>query len=382
MLPELLPMVIGGVTRDSWMGKPPLIFRTMALVPLPFLALGPVLGGGWALVALFYLSIFAFFADETLVAGGETVGGQGRLDVILADAVPVILGVAHLLLLPMAILFLSRGDAGRAESLMIFLAYALFFGTISTANAHELIHRPDWFRASLGKWIFVSLLFGHHVSAHLAVHHRHVATPQDPNTAHLNEGFYHFFRRAWLGSYFAGMAAENDRARLGDGRGTVTGHPYFIYIAGALVFLALALAWGGARGVAIYLGFAIIAQAQLLLSDYVQHYGLERRIGANGKYERVTIRHAWNAPHAFSTALMLNAPRHSDHHAHPLIRYSELRTRASDGAPVLPHSIPVMSLVALFPARWRRLMNPLVADWVRQQDMNRRTGQTSGQLTA
>jgi alkane 1-monooxygenase len=57
---------------------------------------------------------------------------------------------------------------------------------------------------------------------------------------------------------------------------------------------------------------------------------------------------------------MLNAPRHSDHHAHPSRPYAVLRL--SDG-PLLPRSLPVMAGVALFPRRWRRMMDPLVAKW-------------------
>lgn len=54
----------------------------------------------------------------------------------------------------------------------------------------------------------MTLLFGHHTSAHRLVHHRHVATPSDLNTARLGESFWHFFPRALVGSFRAGLAAE------------------------------------------------------------------------------------------------------------------------------------------------------------------------------
>jgi alkane 1-monooxygenase len=96
-----------------------------------------------------------------------------------------------------------------------------------------------------------------------------------------------------------------------------------------------------------------------MLSDYVQHYGLSRRIMADGKPEPVGSRHSWNAPHLMSSALMLNAPRHSDHHANPARPFPALRLE--DNMPMLPRSLPVMACVALFPRLWRRVMDPRVA---------------------
>jgi alkane 1-monooxygenase len=85
------------------------------------------------------------------------------------------------------------------------------------------------------------------------------------------------------------------------------------------------------------------------LSDYVQHYGLRRAAG-----ERVATAHSWNAPQWFSSSLMLNAPRHSDHHAHPTRPYPALRLE--DDAPILPWPLPLACFVALIPRLWRRKM--------------------------
>lgn len=345
-----------------------LLFRATALFPVPFLALAPLYGGHWAFVALFYMTVFAYYADEALMASGGAVSRPGRFDRAVREAVPVVLGLAHLGLLPLAILCLTGSGLGLPEKLVIFAAYALFFGVVSTANAHELIHRRDRFRHTLGKWVFISMLFGHHVSSHLLIHHRHAATPKDPNTARLNENVYRFLRRAWLGSFREGLAAECGRLKRARKSRLHPANPYLIYVLGALAFVALAWVLGGVAGLLIYLFYAFLAQMQLLLSDYVQHYGLERPVRPNGRYEKVTIRHSWNAAHTFSSALMMHAPRHSDHHTKPSRGYSELRTRAADGAPVLPYSLLVMSVIALKPRAWKRLMNPLVADWVRAQD--------------
>ncbi|MDO5644030.1 MAG: fatty acid desaturase, partial [Paracoccus sp. (in: a-proteobacteria)] len=90
-------------------------------------------------------------------------------------------------------------------------------------------------------------------------------------------------------------------------------------------------------------------------SDYVQHYGLGRRV-RDGRVEPVGPRHSWDAPHPFSSLAMVNAPRHSDHHAHPARPYPALRLDAGT-RPMLPFSLPVMGAMALLPPVWRRVMD-------------------------
>jgi len=321
-----------------------------ALVPLPLLVMGAVYGTGWSILAIIYLTVLAFLLDETLPRYFGLESGRW------ARQIPVILALAHLVLLPLAVIRLGGdNDLTTTDKALIFIAFGLFFGTVSMANAHELIHRPDRMRRTLGTMVFTSLLFGHHVSAHLGVHHRFVATPHDPNSARLNEGFYRFFARAWRGSFRAGLKVETAR------HGLTWHHPYGVYISGALATLGLAFWIAGPTGALACLGLAAFAQMQLLLSDYVQHYGLSRAQTTPGKYVPVTPAHSWNSPHRFTAALMLNAPRHSDHHAHPSTPYHALRLLEDQGALLLPHSLPAMSVLALSPTLWRRVMNPRVA---------------------
>ena len=90
---------------------------------------------------------------------------------------------------------------------------------------------------------------------------------------------------------------------------------------------------------------------------------------ANGKPEPVTAAHSWNTPHWASSALMLNAPRHSDHHTHPQRPYPALRL--PDDAPQLPWPLPLACLIALFPPFWRRKMAPELARWQARQSLSK-----------
>ena len=328
-------------------------FAIIALTPVGLIALGALAGGSWIWAALGYMTLVAWALDKLIAPGRSGAATQAAG----ADALSVILAAAHFLLLGLVIRALAAGGSGLAEGVGLFLAAGLFFGQVSNANAHELIHRSDRRLFQLGRWVYISLLFGHHTSAHLKVHHRFAASAEDPNTARAGESFYAFAPRAWRGSFRKGY--EIERAEIiRRGRGGAT--PYVTYILGAAGFLLLSLLAFGWAGVAVHLGLAAHAQAQLLLSDYVQHYGLTRKAGANGRREPIGPAHSWNATGWFTARLMLNAPYHSDHHAHPSRPYPALALPDRAVAPRLPASLPVMSVLALYPAGWRRAMDRAV----------------------
>ena len=333
-------------------------FAIVALAPAGLIALGATAGGGWIWAALGYMTLFAWALDKLVPATGAPARPEDNAR--QADLISVLLAIAHFLLLGLTVRALAGGGFGAAASGGLYLAAGLFFGQVSNANAHELIHRGDRRLFDLGKWVYISLLFGHHTSAHTKVHHRFAATSDDPNTARTGESFYAFAPRAWRGSFKQGYEMERaDIMRRGTGGAT----PYLTYVVGAVGFLLLTGIAFGWAGIAAYLALAAYAQIQLLLSDYVQHYGLSRVIGDDGKPEPIAPRHSWNASGWFTTHLMLNAPRHSDHHAHPARRYPALALPEPTAAPRLPASLPVMSVLALYPAGWRRVMGRALDRW-------------------
>jgi alkane 1-monooxygenase len=329
-------------------------FAIATLAPVVLIIAGVWQAGVLAAAAFVYMSLFVLLADQMLPRMLANVDNGAEFPA--SDALLVAIGTAHVMLLPLCT-FAIAGDSGLgpAARLALFLGAGLWFGQVANPAAHELIHRGNRWLFRLGALIFASLLFGHHTSSHRLVHHMHAASPQDPNSAKADESFYRFFVRAWVGSFRQGFAAE---ARLGR-----RPHPYVWYLAGALAALASGYLLAGWRGVAVWAGLALHAQVQLLLSDYVQHYGLRRRRNGDGLLEPVGPAHSWNAPHQFSAALMLNAARHSDHHAHPGRPYPALRLPAADQAPRLPWPLPLACTIALVPPLWRHLMRPHLARW-------------------
>ena len=330
-----------------------MIFALTTLPPLALIIAAAIWGGIWAALAPLWMTGLTASLDEIIKRLAPPRAAQ---EFPAETALSVALALGHFVALVLTVWAMGGGWLGGWEKAGLFVAMGLFAGQVSNSNAHELIHRGQRALHRLGMWVYVSNLFGHHTSAHVLVHHRNVGTPEDPNTARLGETFYRFARRAWVGSFRAGYRAE--KARL-----TQTGragwrHPYGVYLAGTGLCIAIAAGIAGPIGVLAYLALGVFAVTQLLMSDYVQHYGLWRDVAANGKPEPVAARHSWNSPHWFSSGLMLNAPRHSDHHAHPTRSYPNLTL--PDQGPLLPRSLPVMACVALYPKLWQRVMDPRV----------------------
>ncbi len=138
-----------------------------------------------------------------------------------------------------------------------------------------------------------------------------------------------------------------------------------MYQLGGAACLLAAFALSGVKGVLIWALIGLYAQLQIFLSDYVQHYGLRRKMLANDKFEPVGPQLIWNTPHRFSLAMMLNAPRHSDHHTHQSRNYPSIQLVGGD-MPMLPYSLPMMAVIALMPRLWRRVMDGRVAQWETQ----------------
>ena len=338
-------------------------FATASLLPLALLGLGLAFGGPWLWAAFLYMTCLTLILDQLIpLVPGQSEGSEFPG----ADLLLLAIGLGALALLPLATWAIAGPSAlTPTQRLIAFFATGFWLGQVVHPAAHELIHRTQRSLFRLGATCYAALLFGQHTSAHRLVHHRAVATPEDPNTARLGESFYRFARRAWIGSFRQGFRAETDlRARAAKGL-----HPYALSLAGSAAALVLASLIAGLPGLLTWTALALHAQSQILLSDYVQHYGLTRARLPDGKYEPVGPGHSWNTAHWFTSALMLNAPRHSDHQLHPARPFPALRL--PDDAPRLPWPLPLACAMALSPRLWRRAMAPHLARWRDSRPPNR-----------
>lgn len=247
----------------------------------------------------------------------------------------------------------------------LFFGMGVISGTIGINYSHELMHQTSRSERWLGDILLAMVLYSHFRSEHLLVHHRHVGTPRDPVTARYNEGFHRFYPRVLWQCLISAFRAERDKLARKDRPWTDRSNPFWRYWALQTGMLTLAALIGGWPGLALFLLQAGVAIWQLELVNYVEHYGLTRKHLGHGKYEHVLPRHSWNASQKASNWLLINLQRHSDHHYKPNRRFPLLQNHAQEDAPQLPYGYPVMTVAAMIPPLWRRVMNPRVRAWRR-----------------
>lgn len=326
-------------------------YAAAAMVPWALLVAGAFFGAPFAVLALLALTLGTALLDTWMSPPAPSDPPDPN-----AERVSILLALAHLTLIPVVLAGLMAGNMGLGGNLALFLAAASWLGQISHPNAHELIHRPKPGLRWLGAAVYTTMLFGHHVSAHKLVHHTHVGTEADPATPRHGESFWSYVPRAWSGGFQAGLEAEREQAvRRGD-QPELRQTPYPIWVGGAaLTCLVVLLAFNFGSLIA-FLALCALAHLQILISDYIQHYGLARLTLPSGRPEPVAAHHSWNAPRGFSSLLMLNAPSHSEHHMHPGRPFDTLQTTELQ-APRLPYAMPVMAVIACIPALWFRVMD-------------------------
>lgn len=326
-------------------------YALVTLTPALLIGLGATVWGFAGVLALAWLTLIAAAMDRLL----DPPPHEDADHAPWSERLALVLGLAHPMLIGLVLLALGDARLSRGETLALIAALASFMGQVSHPNAHELIHRKPALPRAIGAMVYASVGFGHHVSAHRLVHHRHVGTMGDPNTPLPGESFWAYLPRAWWGSFQAGLDREMERLQRQGRRAHVLNTPYAVWIGGGLVSLGLALWIAGLAGALVMAVLALLFGAQVLMSDYIQHYGLQRLELPNGRREAIAPHHSWNAPSGFSSYLMMNAPAHSEHHMHPDRPYDRLNPQGD--VPMLPHPLPIMAVLALMPPVWRRVMD-------------------------
>ena len=260
--------------------------------------------------------------------------------------------------------YVTRADhlAGWEQG-FLFIGVGVITETIGINYSHELMHQRPKIERQMGDALLAMVLYSHFRSEHLLVHHRYVGTPRDPVSAPFGEGFWRFLPRVLRQSYVSAFAAEKSMLARKKLPWHNPSNPFWRYWLMQASFLLLALIIGDAWGLFLFSVQAFMAIFQLELVNYIEHYGLTRKHLGNGKYEHVMPRHSWNSSLRASNWLLINLQRHSDHHYKPDRRFPLLQTYAAVEAPQLPYGYPVMTLAALSPTLWRRMMNPKVARW-------------------
>ncbi|HHS93973.1 MAG TPA: alkane 1-monooxygenase [Rhodobacterales bacterium] len=252
------------------------------------------------------------------------------------------------------------------EKIALMFGVGIVSGSVGIVYSHELMHQSNKLERWLADLLLATVLYSHFRTEHLLVHHPWVGTSRDAVTARYNEGFHRYFARVIHEVPRSAWQAE--KAMLARRSLPVTSlkNPFWRY--GLLQAIALLAAFliGGWAGIGFFVFQSFVAMWQLELTNYVEHYGLTRKHLGEGKYEHVRPHHSWNSDHMATNWQFINLQRHSDHHYKPARRFPLLQTYDADTAPLLPRGYPLMTMAAMVPPVWRRLMNPRVRAWRRK----------------
>lgn len=337
--------------------------KYLAAYILPLLTTYGLLMGGWTTwltvaFAFGLIPVLEHFLPQS-TANLEESERERRLadqifDWLLYLNAPLVFGILGLYMYQ-----LNHYTFTPAEWWGMILSVGIVLGANGINVAHELGHRNTKGEQALAKWLLLPNLYQHFFIEHNRGHHKHVATPDDPATARKGEVLYLFWFRSLWGSYRNAWKLEAERlqrkgiARLSFQnemiRFTLQQMGYVLLIVWLTPDLSSALAVLAAGGVGVLLLESI---------NYVEHYGLRRKLLPNGRYERVMPHHSWNANYHLGRIMLYELTRHSDHHYLASKKYQILDHH--DDALILPLGYPGSILLAMVPPLWFAVMHDVL----------------------
>ena len=340
--------------------KYPAIKYLLPYSAVPFAYLSFVLGGYWSYAIPMYAFLFIPLIDMALpmdkynFTKEEESSQKSNIfyTFILYGLVPL-----QYLFLYLYLNAVTSPTVTLFEIVGMTLGMGIISGNIVNL-AHELGHRKNMFKQFMSKLSLMQILMMDFFIYHNHVHHRWVATDNDPGSADRGENFYSFFIKDVIGNTISAWKVEVKRLAGKKYPPITWANQLLQYSVCQGLFLYVIFYFYGMEGLIYTLICSVFAHFVLSQLNYIQHYGLRRKKKDNGKYEKPGLEHAWNNPSFWSSAMLFTLPRHSDHHYKSSIPYQLLKEY--EGSPQHPFGYPAMMLICLFPPLWFDIMDPLL----------------------
>ena len=261
-----------------------------------------------------------------------------------------------------AIFFISLNTLLVSNSLFeiigIILSSSIVMATNGINVGHELGHRKSLLSRMCSKLLYLPCQYMHFFIEHNYGHHINVATPQDPATAKFKQNLYSFWISSVIKTYISAWKIQLKLLRVSKLSFFSIKNDMLFYTIFQISFLFF-IYFNYGLVVTIYsFIMSIVSFLFLETINYIEHYGLLRKIKSNGKYERVKPHHSWNSNHTVGRIVLYELTRHSDHHFISSKKYQVLES--IEESPQLPYGYPTSILISFFPPLWFKIMNPLV----------------------
>lgn len=317
-------------------------------------------------------AVFAgFFSVARKVCGEQEEGFELRpwqLHAVLALQVGVVL--LGLVASTCGAVLLGQGKFGGWGAASLWATLAL-----GTTALHALGHaRPNWqrvFADFMAGWIAYPLINAEH-----KVHHQISGLCEGGRTPGRTESAYRFIVRrlssvpseglaesaaikarkpdTWS-PLQAGLIGSGIAAAIWSAGGAVAG---YAWSDGGLVGAGL----GCALGAMVHLALTAAVFVAVQLVTYAQHWGLGDDTVPNAR----RLRLGWQDTCRLQRWVTFDLSLHFHHHLHPS---AQPHTACLlPGAPVAPASYLLLMVLALWPAKWFELMNPILDRWLQDRE--------------
>ena len=309
----------------------------------------------WLFVLLWYCA----FPLADFVLGEDTSNPPDfAIAALESDRYYRIITLLHVPAVVAVFVFLGWFVANYELSSLGYFASAMLAGYIGGHGiniGHELGHKRHKFDKWMAKIVLAPAAYGHFFIEHNRGHHKHVATPQDPASAKMGESIYRFAIRELPGGLNRAYRVEKERMHNKGLSPWSFNNEFLQTMSMTLAFYLVMFLWLGWHVLPFLALAAFWSIWQLTSANYVEHYGLKRKLLESGRYERPQPHHSWNSNHVFSNWALFHLQRHSDHHANATRSYQSLRH--FEHLPSLPNGYFGMFLIAYVPWLWFFVMD-------------------------
>lgn len=327
---------------------------------VPAFCAGGLIIGGWASIStILFVFVLIPILEPLLGRSASNLPEPQRtillnnkvFDWLLYLNIPIVYGIILLF-----ISVLNQNNLSNLEFTGHIISVGLVLGACGINVGHELGHRQNKTEQTMAKILLLPSWYMHFFIEHNRGHHKNIATDLDPASAKKGEHVYAFWFRSVCNSYLSAWKLECKRLKRAD-------IPFLSMENEMLVFTLIQILYFSLIGLLVnswWNLFAVVLAGMvgfLLLEtiNYIEHYGLRRKLLPSGRYERVQPKHSWNADYQIGRILLYELTRHSDHHFIATKKYQVLDHH--DQAPELPLGYPTSMLMALVPPLWFKVMN-------------------------